>query len=115
MTAAARASGPVAGFLAKHAAAEELALFRDLGGDSAADSLATLLPAFAITELREAFWSGFLLLLPFLALDLVVASVLASAGLSALPVATIALPFKLLLFVAVDGWILLSRGLVLAY
>lgn len=113
--AAGRAAGPVGDFLRSNADAGELALFREIGGDPGGASLLTLLPAFAITELREAFWAGFLLLLPFLALDLVVAAVLASAGLTALPVATIALPLKLLLFVAVDGWALLARGLVVGY
>ena len=112
--AAVAGAGPVAQFLRAHADDLEVALFAELGGGGA-DGLLTLLPAFAITELQEAFWAGFLLLLPFLVLDLVVATVLASSGLAALPVATVALPFKLLLFVAVDGWSLLARGLVLGY
>ena len=117
--AGARASVPVAAFLREHADPAEIKLFAELGGAAAdppgADSLLTLLPAFAITELTEAFWAGFLLLLPFLVLDLVVATVMASAGLTALPASTVALPFKLLLFVAVDGWALLAQGLILGY
>ena len=112
--AALRASVPLAAFLKTHADPEEVTLFVDLGG-AGADSLLTLLPAFSITELTEALWIGFLLLLPFLVLDLVVATVMASTGLTALPATTVALPFKLLLFVAVDGWALLARGLILGY
>lgn len=111
--AAVAGSGPVAEFLRAHADEREVALFRELAGGG--EGLLTLLPAFAVTELQEAFWAGFLLLLPFLVLDLVVATVLASSGLATLPVATVALPFKLLLFVAVDGWSLLARGLLLGY
>jgi type III secretion protein R len=112
--AAGRSAGPVAAFLKRHSDPEEIKLFAELGAVGE-DSLLTLLPAFAVTELTEAFWAGFLLLLPFLVLDLVVATVMASAGLTALPASTVALPFKLLLFVAVDGWSLLARGLILGY
>ncbi len=112
--AATRAAVPLAGFLKTHADPAEITLFVELGG-APAESLLTLLPAFSITELTEALWAGFLLLLPFLVLDLVVATVMASVGLTALPAATVALPFKLLLFVAVDGWSLLARGLILGY
>jgi type III secretion protein R len=116
VSAAGRAAGPVAAFLRLHADPEELALFTELSTSGAGpDSLLNLLPAFAMTELKEAFAAGFLLLLPFLVIDLVVATVMASAGLTALPATTVSLPFKLLLFVALDGWSLLARGLILAY
>lgn len=118
-SAAVRASGPLITFLKSHADPEEIRLFAELGGaadpGASPDSLLTLLPAFAVTELTEAFWAGFLLLLPFLVLDVVVATVMASAGLTGLPASSVALPFKLLLFVAVDGWGLLARGLILGY
>ncbi len=78
-------------------------------------SLAAQLLAFALAELRAAFLIGFLLLLPFVLIDLLVGSLLSGLSLSGLSVRSIALPAKLLLFVACDGWQLLSRGLLLAY
>jgi len=72
-------------------------------------------PAFVNNELKEAFTIGFLIFLPFLVLDLLVASVLASIGFQQLQPSTVALPFKLLLFVAVDGWLIVARGLLLGY
>jgi len=77
--------------------------------------LAVLALAFVVSELRRAFTIGFLVFLPFLVVDLLVASVLLALGLTQLSPTSIALPFKLLLFVAVDGWKLLARGLVLGY
>ena len=118
--AAARAREPVRRFLAKHAHARDVDAFRDVAqrlrhADVAADDLAVLAPAFVTSELKEAFTIGFLLFLPFLVIDLLVSAILASLGLTALPSAAIALPFKLLLFVLVDGWLLLGRGLMLGY
>ena len=78
------------------------------------DTLAAAITAFALGELRNAFVFGLLLLLPFLVLDLVVAQALLSAGLTGLPSDRVALPFKLLLFVLVDGWALLARALLLS-
>jgi flagellar biosynthetic protein FliP len=72
----------------------------------------TLAPAFALNEIRVAFMLGFKVLLPFLAIDLAVAAVLASLGLFMTPPSLVSLPLKLLLFVAVDGWTLVSTGLV---
>jgi type III secretion protein R len=77
--------------------------------------LVVLGTAFVVAELRAAFQIGFLLLLPFLILDLVVASVLDALGMHALDPRAVALPFKLLLFVLADGWHLLARGLILGY
>jgi type III secretion protein R len=74
-----------------------------------------LLPAFLVTELGEAFQIGFLVFLPFLIVDMVVANVLLALGMHMLSPTTVSLPFKLLLFVLVDGWFLLSRALVLGY
>ena len=74
-----------------------------------------LAPAFAAAELKEAFRVGFLLFLPFLVVELVVASVLTALGMHALDPRAVSLPFKLLLFVMADGWSLLLRGLVAAY
>ncbi len=119
-----RASEPVRGFLVRHAHERDRAVFTDLGrrmrrpeerAGVADDDLLVLTPAFVTSELKEAFAIGFLLFIPFLVLDIVVANVLLSLGMQMLSPTTISLPFKLLLFVLVDGWLLLTRGLVLSY
>jgi flagellar biosynthetic protein FliP len=74
--------------------------------------LQVLIPAFMISELKRAFEIGFLLFIPFLVIDLVVASILMSMGMMMLPPAVIALPFKLIFFVLVDGWGLVAGSLV---
>ena len=79
------------------------------------NSLLVLIPAFVVTELKEAFTIGFILFIPFIIIDLVVANVLLSLGMHMLSPTTISLPFKLLLFVLVDGWFLVVKGLVLGY
>ena len=79
------------------------------------DDLLVLLPSFLITELGEAFQIGFLVFLPFLVVDLVVSNVLMSLGMHMLSPTQVSMPFKLLLFVLVDGWYLLARALVLGY
>ncbi|HEY8073995.1 MAG TPA: EscR/YscR/HrcR family type III secretion system export apparatus protein, partial [Labilithrix sp.] len=81
----------------------------------AADDLTVLVPAFVTTELTEAFAIGFLLYLPFLVIDLVVANVLLALGMQMLNPTQVSLPFKLLLFVAIDGWGLLAQALVSGY
>ena len=115
---------PVRGFLKDNAGAREVRLFLDLAKRSrrperrdgvTADDLLVLLPAFLVTELTEAFQIGFLVFLPFLVIDMVVANVLLALGMHMLSPTTVSLPFKLLLFVLVDGWYLLARGLVLGY
>jgi type III secretion protein R len=115
---------PLAGFLQRNAGAAERTLFVDLArrarpkepaSSVRGDELAVVLPAFLITELKEAFQIGLLVLLPFVIIDLVVASLLMSLGMTALPPAAVALPFKLLLFVLVDGWYVLSQALVSGY
>jgi type III secretion protein R len=80
-----------------------------------ADDLTVLLPAFVVTELNEAFAVGFLLYLPFLVIDLVVANVLLALGMQMMTPTQVSLPFKLLLFVAIDGWGLLAKALVTGY
>ena len=121
LAAADRAADPVKAFLTRHAHGDDRATFAGLasrlrgGAPVADDDLAVLAPAFVTSELAEAFAIGFLLLLPFLVIDLVVGLSLAALGLTATPPATVALPLKLLLFVAVDGWRLLVEGLVLGY
>lgn len=74
-----------------------------------------LIPAFILSELRAAFTLGFLIYIPFLVIDMVVASILMSMGMMMLPPVMISLPFKLLLFVLVDGWDLITRGLTLSF
>jgi type III secretion protein R len=120
---AARAAGPVREFLARFARADDRAAFLDVARrlrapdapTPAGDDLAVLAPAFVVSELRRAFTIGFVIFLPFLAVDLVVANVLLALGLTQLSPTSAALPFKLLLFVAVDGWKLLARALALSY
>ena len=79
------------------------------------EDLPVLVPAFVVTELTEAFAVGFLIFLPFLVLDLVVANVLLALGMQMLSPTQVSLPFKLLLFVAIDGWGLLAHALVAGY
>ena len=124
LAAAARAAGPLKAFLARFARPEDRRLFLDLarrlrppeGREGVGDAdLGVLAPAFVVSELRRAFAAGFLVFLPFLAVDLAVANVLLALGLTQLSPTAVSLPFKLLLFVAVDGWALLARGLVAGY
>jgi flagellar biosynthesis protein FliP len=115
-----RASVPLRGFMLKNVREKDLKLFMDLSGEpipaTAEDtSLRILIPAFMISELRRAFEIGFLLFLPFLIIDLVVASVLMSMGMMMLPPAVVSLPFKLIFFVLVDGWSLVAGSLVQSY
>jgi type III secretion protein R len=74
-----------------------------------------IVPAFVISELKEAFQIGFILFIPFLVIDMVVANILMALGMQMLSPTTISLPFKVLLFVLVDGWYLITRGLVIGY
>ncbi len=115
---------PLKEFLVKHGSPEERARFVDMarelrGADQAGlvseDDLSIIIPAFVITELKEAFIIAFLIFLPFLVLDMLLANVLLALGMQTLSPSQVSLPFKILLFVAVDGWSLLSRGLILAY
>jgi type III secretion protein R len=84
-------------------------------GKVSADDLSVLVPAFVVTELTAAFAIGFLLYLPFLVIDLVIANVLLALGMQMLSPTQVSLPFKLLLFVAIDGWGLLAQALVQGY
>jgi flagellar biosynthetic protein FliP len=74
-----------------------------------------LLPAFLISELKTAFQLGFVVFLPFIVIDVVVSSILVSMGMLFLPPATISLPFKIVLFVLVDGWQLITKSLVAGF
>ncbi|HLS20401.1 MAG TPA: flagellar type III secretion system pore protein FliP [Bacillota bacterium] len=112
-----RASEPFKNFMAKHTRQKDLALFmnyRDMERpESIADiPLTTLIPAFAISELKTAFQMGFMIFIPFLVIDMAVASVLMSMGMMMLPPVMISLPFKILLFVLVDGWYLITHSIL---
>lgn len=115
---------PLQDFLVKHGSHEERARFVDMARELRPQDEATavsetdlsvIVPAFVITELKEAFIIGFLVFLPFLVLDMLLANVLLALGMQTLSPSQVGLPFKILLFVAVDGWALLSRGLILGY
>ncbi|NBC32884.1 MAG: flagellar type III secretion system pore protein FliP [Alphaproteobacteria bacterium] len=110
---------PFRGFMLQHVREQDLGLFMDLGQVEAATPddvpLHTLIPAFMISELRRAFEIGFLLFLPFLIIDMVVASILMSMGMMMLPPIMISLPFKIVFFVLVDGWYLIAGSLVQSY
>jgi flagellar biosynthetic protein FliP len=115
-----RSSEPFRGFMLSNVRDKDLKLFLDLSRqpvpDKAEDtSLRILVPAFMISELKRAFEIGFLLFLPFLIIDLVVASVLMSMGMMMLPPVVVSLPFKLIFFVLVDGWSLVAGSLVQSY
>jgi len=115
-----RSSGPLRAFMQKNVREKDLQLFMGLSGEKTPDkpedlSLRILVPAFMISELRRAFEIGFLLFLPFLIIDLVVASVLMSMGMMMLPPVVVSLPFKLIFFVLVDGWSLVAGSLVQSY
>lgn len=124
MEAGKRAVEPIRKFLLKHAHEKERALFLDLArqlrkpedrvGLTDKD-LIILVPSFVISELKEAFEIGFLLFVPFIIIDMVVSNILLAMGMFMLSPVTVSLPFKLLLFILVDGWYLLARGLVLGY
>lgn len=111
------ATPPLRTFLLKRTRQADLALFydvADLPRPTSADDvpLRIAIPAFTVSELRTSFQMGFLLLLPFLVIDLVVATVLSSMGMVMLPPPVISLPVKLLVFISVDGWHLIVRSLL---
>ena len=115
-----RAADPFRVFMMKHVRDKDLKLFMDLSGTAVPEkpedmSLRVLVPSFMISELKRAFEIGFLLFLPFLIIDLVVASVLMSMGMMMLPPVVVSLPFKLIFFVLVDGWHLVAGSLVQSY
>ncbi len=115
-----RGVAPIRKFMLSQVREKDLALFISLSKQARpknADDVPTLtiIPAFIISELRTAFQIGFLIYIPFLVLDMVVASVLMSMGMMMLPPAMISLPFKILLFVLVDGWGLVIGSLVKSF
>jgi flagellar biosynthetic protein FliP len=115
-----RTTQPFRDFMLKNVRDKDLALFLDMARQPRPEnpqdvSLRILIPSFMISELRRAFEIGFLLFLPFLIIDLVVASVLMSMGMMMLPPVTVSLPFKLIFFVLVDGWNLVAGSLVQSF
>jgi flagellar biosynthetic protein FliP len=114
-----RATVPLRAFMQKNVRDKDLQLFTDLSRETPSKpedmSLRILVPAFMISELKRAFEIGFLLFLPFLIIDLVVASILMSMGMMMLPPVVVSLPFKLIFFVLVDGWSLVVGSLIQSY
>ena len=125
-----RVAEPFVGFTEKFAAPDDVNFFRESakrmwGEDTARDildpeakpmtRLIVLMPAFLVSELTRAFQIGFLLYLPFIVIDLIVANVLLALGMSSLSPVTVSLPLKLLLFIGLDGWRRLLEALVLSY
>jgi flagellar biosynthetic protein FliP len=110
---------PLREFMLKQTRQNDLRLFADLGGAAVTNTsdlpMRVVVPAFAISELRTGFQMGFFLFVPFLLIDLVVSTTLLSMGMLQLPPAMISLPFKILLFVMVDGWNLLVSSLVRSF
>jgi flagellar biosynthetic protein FliP len=115
-----RATLPLKEFMSEHTRQKDLALFLGYAGMERPESIeeipmTALVPAFAISELKTAFQIGFMIFVPFLVIDMVVASVLMSMGMMMLPPVMISLPFKILLFVLVDGWYLIVKSLLLSF
>jgi flagellar biosynthesis protein FliP len=113
------AEEPIKRFMLKQTREKDLSLFVDMSGSQATSDaeveIQALIPAFIISELKTAFQIGFLIYIPFLILDMVVASILLSMGMMMLPPVLISLPFKLMLFVMVDGWYLTVGSLVRSF
>src|SRR5690606_437910 len=115
-----RASVPFKEFMSKHTRQKDLQLFLDYAEADPPESiedipLTTLVPAYVISELKTAFQMGFMIFIPFLVIDMVVSSVLMSMGMMMLPPVMISLPFKILLFVLVDGWYLVVKSLLQSF
>jgi len=108
---------PLRDFMVRQTREQDLALMVELSGAAQPNSIRDisnlqLVPAFMLTELRAAFQIGFVVFLPFLLIDLVVSSLLMTLGMMMMPPSTISLPIKILMFIMIDGWGLLLRGLV---
>jgi type III secretion protein R len=124
LEAGSRAKEPLREFLVKKVTHKDRGLFfhlarkmrtaeeREAIGDR---DFLVIVPAFVVSELKEAFQIGFILFVPFLVIDLVVSNILLALGMQMLSPSTISMPFKLLLFVLVDGWYLIAKGLVVGY
>ncbi len=119
-----RAEVPIRGYLERFTRVAERDFFlaatarvwpKEMQESASSSDLSILLPAFMISELRRAFEIGFLIYLPFIAVDLIISGILMALGMSMVPPTTIAVPFKLFLFVSIEGWSKLFHGLVLSY
>lgn len=120
ITAFERGVAPFRDFMIQHTREQDLLLFTELAEegpyeDAAEIPLQVIIPSFMISELRRAFEIGFMLFLPFLIIDMVTASILMSMGMMMLPPVMISLPFKIIFFVLVDGWYLISGTLVQSF
>lgn len=119
-----KARAPMRDFLMTHSHLKDRAMFytmakrlrqpEDRAGVGPEDFL-VIIPSFVISELKEAFQIGFIIFVPFLVIDMVVANILMALGMQMLSPTTISLPFKLLLFVVIDGWYLITKGLITGY
>ena len=115
-----RATVPLKEFMLRQTEKGTLNMYLDMAGQELTDKvedlpLTVIVPSFMTSELKHAFLAGFLIYLPFLLIDMVTASILMSMGMVMLPPAMISLPFKLLLFIAVDGWELLFSSIVKSF
>lgn len=113
-------AGPLKSFMLDHTKDDELMLLtevadRDLPDNRAEVGMTTLIPAFILSELKQAFIIGFIIFIPFLVIDLVVSGALMALGMMMMPPVMVSLPFKLLLFVLVDGWALVIKSVVSSY
>ena len=111
---------PIREFMFAHTREKDLALFLEIRGEELPETRAdvstfTLIPAFVISELKTAFQIGFMIFIPFLVIDMIVASILMAMGMMMLPPVMISLPFKILLFVLVDGWNLVVKSLLASF
>jgi flagellar biosynthetic protein FliP len=111
---------PVREFMFKQTNEKDIQLFMDMSGKERPATIediptVDLFPAFVISELRTAFTMGFIIYIPFLVIDLVISSILLSMGMMMLPPSLVSLPFKVLLFILVDGWYLITQSLVLSF
>src|SRR5262249_28732720 len=115
-----RAQQPLRAFMLDQTRRGELNLFINASGDKKPETrddvkMSTLIPAFVLSELKTAFIIGFVIFVPFLIIDLVVSSTLMSMGMFMLPPVLVSLPFKLMLFVMVDGWALVVSSLITSF
>ena len=115
-----RAAIPFKEFMAKHTRQKDLELFLEYNQAERPQSiedipLTTLVPAFALSEIKTAFQMGFMIFIPFLVIDMIVASVLMAMGMMMLPPVMISLPFKILLFILVDGWYLVMKSMLQSF
>lgn len=115
-----KAQEPMKKFMFSHTREKDLLLFMKYTGEEKPETykdipLTVLVPAFAISELKTGFQMGFMIFIPFLIIDIVVASVLMAMGMMMLPPVMISLPFKILLFVLVDGWYLVVKSLLMSF